>query len=1566
VRSAFGIRAREDLGAASKGRRGAVRCAPAACLLAGCLILLALVPGLASAAVGHKFLSRITEAPTGTPLSEPQGIAVNRATGELFVTDSGTLEVDVFDAAGNFKTQFVTARHQVPVAVAVDEATGYVYVVETETSAAEGDQVDVFKPVAGKYELLAEWTGAKTSAGRFGEIGGVAVDNSKGASAGDVYIVDSTAGAVDVYTPPGPIGAESELRGTQLTGGFFEEPNGIAVNAENGKVYVLDAALGYLEVFGPTGAFELKVKGKGAPNGAFEEGESLRGITVDPLTGDIYVSEIRELAAGEQGLVEQFSPAGVFVGTVNAGEGGESLLGPRGLAVAAGGQLDLAETDRSGVDVFGPESILPDVVTGKATIGKGELSRTTAVIHGTINPLGKAATYRFEYGENEEFTTSIPVPNASAGEGTVPLAVEASLTGLKPGTEYVYRLVGENENGTNFGFVGVNKGEPGFKTEEAVEGVATGPAENRTTESAELTGFLEPNGIDAHYYFEYGTTPAYGSTAPAPPGTDAGVGGKKVVVTAKQPISGLKPNTLYHFRIVASNEPFGTTAGSDETFTTEGVPRITPLPVSSLTHNGATLHSLVNPGGLATTYDYEFGETTSYGQSTPEEETPASFIQKPAQATLTGLHLATTYHYRLVAKNSVGTTTGPDEEFTTVLIDSVGVSELTGETAQLQAQINPLGLDTKYRFEYGTTESYGATTPVPDGDLGSGTGDVAATAHLSGLTPDTTYHYRVVATVETLGSAASADRTFVTHHAEASPPPSLADGRGYEMVSPVEKHGASIQPIPSTWGLIQASEDGNAITYAPTSPISEETEGNRAPEPQQVLATRGSSAWASQDIATAHSSATGLGSKSAPEYRLFSSDLSLSLVEPYASGLTPLAEPPLSPPVVPGETQEKTIYLRANAPIVPGAAEAASYQQASENGATMHNPGFLPLISGGNTPPNTHFGGVLQEFENVQGTKYKILSAGLEFMSATPDLGHVVLQSEHHVALTSEPILPNSSRNLYEWSGGHLKLVNVLPNGQPGGAGAAVLGFGLATLSDRDMRHAISNDGSRVIWTDNPDETTPFAHLYQRDMVTGQTVQIDAVQGGPVPGPEEPGAAEFQTASEDGTRVFFTDKQRLTADSNEAPGRADLYMYDVTSGKLTDLTVDANAGEGAGVQRLLPGASEDGSYVYLVATGVLAPGAKSNANNLYVLHEAGGIWTTTFIAALAPQDGNDWALASSIVPFLTHLTSRVSPNGHFLAFMSNRPLTKYDNTDANTGLPDQEAFIYDALANKITCVSCDPSGARPVGAFAGEAGEPGSGKLLVDRPGLWRGQWLAGSIPGWTAESADTAQHQSRYLADSGRMFFTSPDNLVPAAANGKEDIYEYEPNGIGSCQSTNGCVTLLSSGSAEKESAFIDASVTGNDVFMLTASRLVPTLDDDGSYDIYDARVCTEGSPCLTPPPPSTATPCATTETCHGSAPPVPSYTAPASQSVSGSGNIAQTQVLGSKTGTTPVVKPLTRAQKYARALKKCHKLPKKTHSQKHKRAACEAQAKKQFGPKKAKSHKKAKKSARFSGSAK
>ena len=431
-------------------------------------------------------------------------------------------------------------------------------------------------------------------------------------------------------------------------------------------------------------------------------------------------------------------------------------------------------------------------------------------------------------------------------------------------------------------------------------------------------------------------------------------------------------------------------------------------------------------------------------------------------------------------------------------------------------------------------------------------------------------------------------------------------------------------------------------------------------------------------------------------------------------------------------------------------------------------------------------------------------------------------------------------------------------------------------------------------------------------------------------------------------------------------------------GRLVDLTPVSSEGS-ADVLNLIPGASEDGSYVYFVANGVFAPGALPGkcgryygeeaqppagaTCNLYVSEpdpEQPGQRETKFIAALSNEDGADWGAGpgSVLTPEqdLSTVSSRVSPNGQYLAFMSQQRLTGYDNEDVSSQHPgerlDEEVFLYDADSDRLVCASCNPSGERPTGVYDNLRAGEGLG-LLVERTENWRGYWLAGLLPAWTLDygKETSASYQSRYLSDSGRLFFNSADPLVPQVTVptrkeevngteqnvGVENVYEYEPEGVGSCQDSGGCVGLISSGTSGQESAFLDASETGDDVFFLTVAPLVPQ-DTDKAYDIYDAHVCTEASPCLSSSAPSTGG-CESSATCRPAPPSqAPAGTGPASATFSGPGNPQTTQVSSPKRASKP--KALTRGQKLALALKLCRKL-----KARHKRAVCEARARRLYG---------------------
>jgi hypothetical protein len=753
----------------------------------------------------------------------------------------------------------------------------------------------------------------------------------------------------------------------------------------------------------------------------------------------------------------------------------------------------------------------------------------------------------------------------------------------------------------------------------------------------------------------------------------------------------------------------------------------------------------------------------------------------------------------------------------------------------------------------------------------------------------------------------------------------LPDGRQWELVSPANKHGAGILVPPREGGVVEASEAGDALTYISNAPLGEGGEGNRSLEMVQNLAERSSGAWSSRGLTTRNATLGEFELGHTTEYEMFAGNLSTALVEP--RGDTPL------PPLAEDADQEQTLYLRSDS--------ANSY---------------TALVTPANTLPGSVFG--------QPGNK-------LEFRGASPQLEQVVFSSPE--ALTKEVAQNNGKRNLYEWDAGELELVSVLPSEHPASEpGEGLEGEETALGWENEVvRNAVSSDGSRVVWQ----TTQGGGHLYVRDMTSKETVQLDMPEAG-LPEQTETPKPEFQGANEEGTRVFFTDVQRLTAGSHAEANAPDLYVAELVPGthlvyKITDLSEDTNVEEPAKVKGLALGYSSSGSYIYYVADGKLTPGAgetrcqsEEAQCSLYMDHydPTTGHWTTSLIATLSGNDGSDWGEPTGR---LVSQTARVSPNGQYLAFMSQEPLTHFDNDDLESGVPDQEVFLFDAVTDGLRCVSCAPSGEQPRG-LVDPVVDTSIQTPLVDPAQTWQGKTLAGSIPSWTRSNLAETFYQPRYLSDSGRVFFDAATGLVPADTNGREDAYEYEPESAegGTCNSSTqsgseiyeqqpetegeptgeghagvaaGCVALLTSGTNSEESAFLDASVSGEDVFVLTASSLTGE-GSGGSYSIYDAHVCSAESPCSTSSS-AGASSCSSLEECRGGVSTPVSTGAPTSVTPTGLGNLAQLPVAATKAKTK--AKVLTRAQKLAAALKSC-----RTKRNKRKRALCEKRSRAKYGP--------------------
>ena len=284
-----------------------------------------------------------------------------------------------------------------------------------------------------------------------------------------------------------------------------------------------------------------------------------------------------------------------------------------------------------------------------------------------------------------------------------------------------------------------------------------------TSSSATLGGTVDPGGLATTYRFQYGTSPS--SLGHTTASQDAGSGSGPVPVGIL--VTGLSPAKSYWFRLVATNAS-GTTNGALAMFTTGQATLATTGQATPVAATTATLNGTVSPGGLKTSYSFEYGTSaTSLTNKTPKADAGSGSSAVPASAAITGLKAGTTYYFRLVATNSAATTEGAIASFTTaaptVTVTTGQATTVGTTTVEVTGAVNPGGLATTYRFEYGTS-SFSASTAAAS--AGSGSGSVSVTAKLTGLKPNTAYLFRLVAS-NASGSSTGVQASFTTSAALA-------------------------------------------------------------------------------------------------------------------------------------------------------------------------------------------------------------------------------------------------------------------------------------------------------------------------------------------------------------------------------------------------------------------------------------------------------------------------------------------------------------------------------------------------------------------------------------------------------------------------------------------------------------------------------------------------------------------------------------------------------------------------------------------------------------------------------
>ena len=855
---------------------------------------------------------------------------------------------------------------------------------------------------------------------------------------------------------------------------------------------------------------------------------------------------------------------------------------------------------------------------------------------------------------------------------------------------------------------------------------------------------------------------------------------------------------------------------------------------SAIAKTAATLNGTVNPEGTELEEClFEYGETGGYGQTAACAETPAEIgaATSPVavHADVGGLEAATEYHFRFVAVSEDGEEKGLDKTFATLgpLVSGESAGQVGTSTAKLNAAVNPQGVLTTYHFEYTDDADFQANgfanatvKPAPDASAGSGEAAISVSVAITGLESATTYHFRLVATSAdgTTDGTGASFMTFTPSPSFGSCPNDpfrtgaggrLPDCRAYEQASPVEKDGGDANGDPY---YNQASPSGDAVSFYNRSGL---PGGVGAQDRPAYVARRGADGWSTRGI--------------------------------------------FAPPVF-GERLVSTWGL------TPDLQYSFQNFQATSPGEPLERD----FVSRSNLDGTVEF---IVPFTQENG--------GYQYGAASADDSRVFFEAAGAGSnLTGNGVAGRDNVYLYDRGSGTLSLVGLLPESEGGAAPpeGSVLGpydwFAGATNATHlreggpersylvEDLHAVSMSGDRAFFT-----AGGTGEIYLRRGLLGagpETVPVSASQAtSPDPNGSKP--AIFMGATPSGSQAFFTSCEKLTDDSTSVSTAAnrcdaaeqgsDLYRYDAGSGALADLTVDTNADpHGADVRGVI-GVSDDGTFVYFVANGVLASNVgaggahatlgdcgefayggagltASGSCNLYVWH-SGAIAFVAPLKASSPEvggyfsDAADWApttelISNSAVP---NPTGRVSPDGRTLLIRSQLQLTGYDNSIqlsfTNQKAGANEFYRFRFGDSEPACVSCTPTGASP------------EGRNTIE------------SLNNGGAHSSKGAAPLRRVLsADGDRVFFEADAKLVGGDVDGTKDVYEWEAPGAGSCTAASsaysiqdeGCLYLLSSGASSSPSYLLDASSTGDDVFIITREALVPQ-DEDGLKDVYDVR---------------------------------------------------------------------------------------------------------------------------------
>lgn len=435
---------------------------------------------------------------------------------------------------------------------------------------------------------------------------------------------------------------------------------------------------------------------------------------------------------------------------------------------------------------FGPDATFTTtaepVLTTGAAANIGDLSAT---LNGSVNPNGFWVNVAFEIGTTTDYGRIVTAtPDAAMGSSVVPASALA--TGLLPSTTYHYRARASYIFDPSSVFYGP---DVIFTTGVAATPPSIGTVsliQVRTTAAHVQAATVSAGSSPATVEWQYGLTTAYGSVVAGAPETMGGSTSEAVSGL----LTGLLPQTTYHYRIRVTNAQ-GTATSADDTFTTFNGPALSTTAVPNVTDLSALLTGTASTTAGNVTPYFEIGTTTSYGVTvTLPPVIVVGSTDTPVAAFANGLLPGTTYHYRLSARDvDLNEFHGADMTFTTLSANTPPTGQtavptsLAATGATLKANVQSGSSPATIVFQYGTTTAYGSQI-THSTSLATSQSDVISDP-LSGLTPATTYHYRVVVT-NNEGTSNGADITFTT-----PAPPTVTTGTATNILPTTATLGGS-------------------------------------------------------------------------------------------------------------------------------------------------------------------------------------------------------------------------------------------------------------------------------------------------------------------------------------------------------------------------------------------------------------------------------------------------------------------------------------------------------------------------------------------------------------------------------------------------------------------------------------------------------------------------------------------------------------------------------------------------------------------------------------------------------